>query len=75
MPFGDFLEIEGPGDRIRALAAEMDLDWSKRILINYYGIFDVIRAKLGLPFNDITFERFEGVTVDPAAFADQITAG
>jgi adenylate cyclase class 2 len=75
MPFGDFLEIEGPGDRIRALAAELGLDWSKRILINYYGIFDVIRAHMGLTFNDITFDRFEGIAVDMAAVAEQIAAG
>ena len=75
MPFGDFLELEGPGGRIRAMADQLGLDWSRRILINYYGIFDLIRAQLALSFNDISFERFEGIDVDASLFSDMVAAG
>lgn len=68
MPFGDFLEIEGPGERIRPLAAQLGLAWQRRILTNYYAIFDRIRSRMGLNFNDITFDRFEGLPVDPVIF-------
>ena len=75
MPFGDFLEIEGPGEQIKDLAEQLKLDWSRRILINYYGIFDVIRSQMALPFNNITFDRFKGIDVDWSTTADLIEAG
>ncbi len=34
MPFGDFLEIEGPKKDIKKLASRINLEWRKRIIFN-----------------------------------------
>ncbi|MFH1984087.1 MAG: class IV adenylate cyclase [Pseudomonadota bacterium] len=75
MPFGDFIELEGPGGRIREMADQLGFNWSRRILINYYGIFDIIRAQLALPFNDIAFDRFQGIDVDLSRYRTMMEAG
>jgi adenylate cyclase class 2 len=59
LPFGKFLEIEGQKNKIRAAACALGLDWNRRILSNYLEIFDFIKHKKGLKFNDITFKNFE----------------
>lgn len=59
MPYGEFLEIEGPKEAIPVLAAGMGLDWDCRILENYLGIFAGLKEALRLSFNDITFENFK----------------
>jgi len=61
MPYGDFLEIEGPGPQIRTVAESLGLDWRKRILGNYLQIFETIRHSLNLSFRDLTFENFRHV--------------
>lgn len=75
MPYGTFLEIEGSENNIRSCADRLALGWHKRILSNYLEIFEIIRQKLGLTFNDLTFKNFEGVTVHMAAFLFQLEAG
>ena len=64
MPFGTFLEIEGPKESIKAAAAELGYAWEDRILSNYLSIFDMLRQKFGLPFHDVTFAHFERHPVD-----------
>jgi adenylate cyclase class 2 len=64
MPYGDFLEIEGPKSEIRGLADQLQLDWERRILMNYLGIYQHIRAQYRLPFSDVTFDNFEAVKED-----------
>lgn len=64
LPFGNFLEIEGEGEDIRAMAAGLGLQWKKRILENYLSIFDGLRKKAALPFPDITFDNFKTVRLD-----------
>lgn len=61
MPFGDFLEIEGQKEDIPELAARIGLDWNRRILENYLGIFAYLKQAASLPFNDITFDDFNGL--------------
>jgi len=63
MPFGEFLEIEGSGEIISELAAGIGLDWDRRILENYLGIFAHLKAAMGLPFSDITFNHFKELPV------------
>ncbi|MCG6910945.1 MAG: class IV adenylate cyclase [Deltaproteobacteria bacterium] len=75
MPFGDFLEIEGPREDIRKLAGQLEMHWSRRILLNYRAMFDVIREALDLPFTDITFDNFKGVALDIEAFLPGFEAG
>ena len=64
MPFGTFLEIEGPRQGIRNAARQLGLAWEDRILTNYLAIFEIVREKLNLPFNDVTFSNFERHPVD-----------
>ena len=61
MPFGDFLEIEGPKKSIKEIASQIGLKWHKRILLNYLAIFDIIGKELNLGFSDVTFENFKNI--------------
>lgn len=58
LPYGDFLEIEGPKEAICDAARRLGLDWGKRILLNYLEIFELIRKRENLPFADVTFSNF-----------------
>ena len=64
MPYGPFLEIEGPKESIKDAARQLGLAWEDRILANYLAIFDILRDKFGLPFSDVTFADFEKHPVD-----------
>ncbi len=64
MPYGNFLEIEGPQTSIQAAAKALDLSWDKRILGNYLAIFEILRKGSHLPFNDLTFDNFKQYPID-----------
>jgi adenylate cyclase class 2 len=64
MPYGDFLEIEADKDLIRELTDRLGLDWNKRILATYLGLFEHVRQEACLPFTDLTFDNFREVRVD-----------
>jgi len=74
MPFGDFLEIEGKKEYIKAAASKIGLQWGKRITLNYLAIFDVIRQKLNLPFTDVTFDNFKKISIDFTKYRHLIEA-
>lgn len=60
MPFGNFMEIEGPdADRIRHSAETLGLDWERRIKASYLTLFQLLKEKEGLTMRDLTFEAFE----------------
>jgi adenylate cyclase class 2 len=69
LPFGRFLEIEGPKERIRYLAERLDLPWDRRIVMNYLQMFEIVKGRLNLDFNDIKFENFKNLTVRTDALA------
>lgn len=75
MPFGTFLEIEGPQKTIRELADRLELKWEKRILKNYLSIFELLKTNLRLPFSDLTFDNFDGISVDMEQFLPALEAG
>lgn len=66
LPFGEFLELEGEEASIKVAAAALGLNWSKRILTNYLGLMELCRRSFNLPFSDLTFANFDGITVDMA---------
>jgi len=68
MPFGDFLEIEGDGQEIEAVAERIGLLWENRIRSNYLALFEKLRTGLNLSFSDITFENFKSVAFHPEQF-------
>lgn len=74
MPYGTFLEIEGHGEEITALADKLGLPWNERILANYLAIFEVLRKKENLAFTDVTFENFTRTTAGIAPYIDEFYA-
>ena len=64
MPFGAFIEIEGPEPAsIQAAARRLDLDWNARVLDSYTSLFDQLRRVTGFTFRDLSFANFK---VQPA---------
>jgi len=65
-PYGNFIEIEGESGRdIQALAESLGLRWEARINDSYFGIFQMVRAALGVRFRDMTFANFAPHSVAP----------
>ncbi len=75
MPFGEFMELEGPGSTIIELSRKLGLQWEKRILLNYLAIFSAIKKEFKLPFNDLTFDNFTTISLDFNHFLNQFEAG
>jgi adenylate cyclase class 2 len=75
MPYGHFLEIEGPKSSIKKFAAQLGLPWDRRILLNYLQIFEILKNNLSLDFSDLTFENFKNVEVDLMDYLDLLIAG
>jgi adenylate cyclase, class 2 len=75
LPFGTFLEIEGSGERIRRVAADLGLPWPRRILGTYLDLFHIVAEEMNPPFSDITFANFKGLAVDMAAWRQRFEAG
>jgi adenylate cyclase class 2 len=65
MPFGRFVEIEAPdGRRVQQAAQQLGLRWEVRSLDSYLVLFERLRQRFELTFNDLTFDHFAGVTCD-----------
>jgi adenylate cyclase class 2 len=75
MPFGNFLEIEGPKQDIQKFTARLGLAWKQRILLNYLEIFEILKNKLHLEFSNVTFDNFRHVEVNLADWLDMLVAG
>ncbi len=71
MPYGDFIELEGPESSIRAAADQLGLDWSERITTNYLALMAHMKAAYSLTFDDLTFANFADVDARVAALAQQ----
>jgi adenylate cyclase class 2 len=68
MPYGPFVEIEGPPAAIESALAALELTASPRITLSYLALFERVKAALRLPFDDLTFANFVNVTVPPELF-------
>ena len=71
MPYGWFLELEGPPPDIRELAARLGLRLEEGLTCSYAAIFENVRRALALDIHDLTFEAFAGVVVPPEAYRGQ----
>jgi adenylate cyclase, class 2 len=61
MPYGNFVEIEGPdGESIQKAARRLSLDWERRILGSYVFLFEQLRQAKGWTFRDLSFANFAG---------------
>jgi adenylate cyclase, class 2 len=64
MPYGNFIEIEGPDvDSIRQATADLRLDWEARSTSSYIGLFYQLRNDRNIPAQNLTFAEFQGVQV------------
>ena len=75
MPYGNFLEIEGPKEDIQNFSVRLGLAWNQRILLNYLQIFEILKDNLQLAFSDVTFDNFKHVEVNLADWLDLMVAG
>ncbi len=70
MPFGDFMEIEGPDPTsIQAIAGKLGLNWEARCTESYMGLFRRLQENLKLAFRDLTFSNFSQMKVNPEELA------
>ncbi len=59
LPFGSFVEIEGPTlDAIKETSGLLNLEWERRVSRSYLGLFEKLRHRFDLPFNDAAFANF-----------------
>lgn len=75
LPYGPFVEIEGEEADIQAARKTFGLEGYKDQPMSYVKLFDRVKQKLGLTFDDLTFKNFEGITVPAAFFSEQIDEG
>ena len=62
MPFGNFLEIEGPSAVcIQKTAEQLELNWEARSTMSYIGLFEKLRLG-GLEADQLTFGQFKEKT-------------
>lgn len=73
-PCGVFLEIEGGKPMIPAMANRLELKWAERILLNYLEIFEFVRRKENLTFDDMTFANFKSVDIDITKYLPRLYA-
>ena len=65
MPYGDFLEIEGPDvASIREVANELQLNWSAAVGASYLGIFRRLCAGKDLDETNLIFDILNDYVVD-----------
>ena len=61
LPFGDFLELEGPDlTELRQTAGKLGLDWKNALQSSYMGIFLLLKKTYRLTFLEATFTTFAG---------------
>jgi adenylate cyclase class 2 len=70
MPFGLFVELEGPEAALRPMAESLQFDWSRRILVNYLAMMAFFKQIYRLPFDDITFDGFAQHPISPRVIYD-----
>lgn len=59
LPFGCFVEVEGPADEAVASASRrLRLEWARRVPSSYVDLFEGLRRRLHLSFVNAAFEDF-----------------
>jgi adenylate cyclase class 2 len=67
MPYGSFLEIEGPDPaEMQSLAQSLLLDWECAAPDSYTALFEILRGHLGFTFQDLSFANFANLDVTAA---------
>jgi adenylate cyclase class 2 len=61
LPFGDFLELEGPDlAELHLTAGKLGLDWQQALQSSYMGIFLLLKRTYHLAFLEASFDTFGG---------------
>jgi adenylate cyclase, class 2 len=67
LPYGNFVEIEGPDVKaVQVAALLLKLDWSTRCTDSYLGLFTQLCEHEGLQAKNLTFDEFEGYSFSAA---------
>ncbi|HPO58456.1 MAG TPA: class IV adenylate cyclase [Anaerolineaceae bacterium] len=67
LPYGHFVEIEGPdADAIQAGAEQLGLDWEVRCVKSYLALFNHLVNRRLLDARNLTFAELKGVSVSAA---------
>ncbi len=75
MPFGNFVEIEGAPEPIMRMVYDLGLHWQHRIRANYLGMFETLKDRQALAFNDVTFDNFKTVSISFDGYRHLFEAG
>lgn len=66
LPYGYFIEIEGESvEAIRKISDSLNLKWDKTIAKSYHALFNHLKTEMNLPFRDLVFENFTGLSISP----------
>lgn len=63
MPFGNFAEIEGEDLAIGRVIERLELFEAPRFTVSYAVLFKIVRERLRVDFDDLTFKNFESVSI------------
>lgn len=70
MPFGNFVEIEGPGPKqIRAVAIKLGLNWEHRTSNSYMAIYQHLCTHFPCDPNRLTFDVISTMNIDTSLLA------
>jgi len=59
VPYGHFVEIEGPSiDSIREVAKRVEIAWKRSVTSTYVGLFEKLQENLNFSFSNATFDEF-----------------
>ena len=66
MPFGNFMEIEASNTTlIEGVAQMLGLNWERRGITSYLGLFEVLKRNQDIQFKDLTFDNFASLEITP----------
>jgi adenylate cyclase class 2 len=70
LPYGDFIEIEGPdGKSIQKVARNLNLNWKARVMTSYTYLFEALRmVRPELEGKQLTFKDLKGFRFTPDEF-------
>jgi len=67
LPYGNFLEVEGPDPAtIHTISTMLGLNWEARVPESYTVLFEQIQVRLQLNFNDLIFDNFANLDLQPS---------
>jgi adenylate cyclase class 2 len=67
LPYGNFIEIEGPdGNSIQKVARNLNLNWKMRVMTSYTYLFETLKnRKPELGGKYLTFDELQGIQIMP----------